>query len=165
MLILYLYNGVQSSPASDARVLAISKPIDLFVVVLHPSNIWGNIKMVTNMWQCALMVTLYGCLTGTPGYWHHDLLSHSVTLSWHWANQSLHYPNNAKRKARKQHISILKSSVWLDQVLNPWALDTNPQSSDSLTSQHGRRELYSFAPSLKVGSAHHINLWYRTRPI
>ena len=26
--------------------------------------------------------------------WHHNLISHLVTLSWHWAKQSLTYPNN-----------------------------------------------------------------------
>ena len=45
---------------------------------------------------------------------HHDLISHSVTLSWHWANQSLPYPNNAERQTRKQQLSTLKSLVWLE---------------------------------------------------
>ena len=46
----------------------------------------------------------------------HDLLSHSVSLFWHWTNQSLPYPNNAEHWARKWRVSILKSLVWLDQV-------------------------------------------------
>ena len=43
----------------------------------------------TDLWKCILLVTLKRCLTGTSGHQHHVLLSHSVTLSWHWANQSL----------------------------------------------------------------------------
>ena len=67
------------------------------------------------------------CPTGKPGCQHHDLIfysshhhhnliSYSVTLSWYWANQPLPYPNNAKHLARKQHVSILKSLVWLNRV-------------------------------------------------
>ena len=51
--------------------------------------------------------TLYCCPTGKSGHWHHDPLSHSVTLSWDWANQSLPYPINADRQARKRQISVL----------------------------------------------------------
>ena len=52
------------------------------------------------------------------GHQHHDLISHSVTLSWHWSNQSIPYPNNAEHLARKWQVSILKvigftqPSVW-----------------------------------------------------
>ena len=42
---------------------------------------------------------------------HHDLISHSVTLSWHRAYQSLPYPNNAKHLARKRLVSILSVTV------------------------------------------------------
>ena len=34
-------------------------------------------------------------------------ISHSVTLSWHWPNQSLPYVTNVERQARKQQVSIL----------------------------------------------------------
>ena len=54
-------------------------------------------------------------LTGTPGYQHHDQLSHSVTLSKNWANQFLPYPNNAECQVREQQVSILKSLGWLNQ--------------------------------------------------
>ena len=54
------------------------------------------------------------------------LLSHSVTLSWHWANQSFPYRNNAEHQARKRQGSILKSSVWLYQGSNPRGSDSNP---------------------------------------
>ena len=43
-----------------------------------------------------------------PGCQHHDLISHSVTLSWNWANHSLPSPNNAERLANKRQVSILK---------------------------------------------------------
>ena len=36
------------------------------------------------------------------------MLSHSVTLSWRWANQSIPYPNNAEHQARKWQVSICK---------------------------------------------------------
>ena len=67
--------------------------------------------MGTNLWQCTLMVTLQYCLTGTPGHRDHDLLSHSVTLSWHLANQSLPYSNNVKHRARQRSIYIFKVIV------------------------------------------------------
>ena len=77
-----------------------------------PSGGGGDYQLVTvcthgKYGQC--------CLTGTPGRQHHDLLSYSVALSWHWANQSFPYPNNAKHQAREQQVSILKSLVWFDQ--------------------------------------------------
>ena len=37
---------------------------------------------------------------------HHDLISHSVTLSWHWANQYLPYPNNAENLAKKRQVGV-----------------------------------------------------------
>ena len=37
---------------------------------------------------------------------------HSVTVSWHWGNQSLPYPINAKCQARKRQVSSL--CHWLD---------------------------------------------------
>ena len=63
------------------------------------------------------MATLKCCLTGTPGCEHHALLSHLVTLFWHWTNQPLPYLNNAERQAREQQVSILKSFVWCHQSL------------------------------------------------
>ena len=36
----------------------------------------------------------------------------SVTLSWHWENQSLHYPHNAERQAREWQVSNFKSNQW-----------------------------------------------------
>ena len=46
---------------------------------------------------------------------HHDLISHPVTLTWHWGHQSLPHPNNAEYLARKRQITIFKSLAWLGQ--------------------------------------------------
>ena len=54
------------------------------------------------------------------GHQHHDLISYSAILSWHWYNQSLPYPINAKHLTRKQQVSISKSLVWLKKGSNPW---------------------------------------------
>ena len=45
--------------------------------------------------------------SAAPGRQHHGLISHSVTLSWYWANQSLHYSNNAERLARNHYKDIM----------------------------------------------------------
>ena len=58
--------------------------------------------------------------TGRPGCQHHDLISHSFPLFWHWANQSLPYANNTESMARKWQLSNFKLLVWLDQSSNPW---------------------------------------------
>ena len=105
-------------------ILAISMTISGLLSTFDSAHSWW-------LFQC--------CPTG---YSH--LLSHSVTLSWLWANQSLPYPNNAERQAKKWQISILKALVWLDQVSNPWAPDSNPGSLDSPISQNGRWPLYKF---------------------
>ena len=46
-------------------------------------------------WQLSSAVTL-----GRPGHKEHDVISHSVTLSWHGGNQFLPYPNNGKHQGR-----------------------------------------------------------------
>ena len=48
--------------------------------VLCPSKSPGYTGTGTELWQCALMATLEWCLIGRSGHWHHDLISHSVTL-------------------------------------------------------------------------------------
>ena len=77
----------------------------LGLMVLHPSKIYHHIRMGADLWQCTLIVTLLVLPHERPGQQHHDLISHSVTLSWYWANQSLLRPNNAKHLARKQQVS------------------------------------------------------------
>ena len=66
--------------------------------VLYPDNIKGHVRMATNLRQCALMATSLVLPTGRPGRPHHDLISHSAAVSGH---QSMSYPNNAMRLARK----------------------------------------------------------------
>ena len=73
---------------------------------------------------------------GGPGRQHHNIISHLVILSWHWANQSLFYPNNAERLARKQQVSILKSLVSIDQDLNSWLRVTQSPKTGDKSSTH-----------------------------
>ena len=60
-----------------------------------------------------------------PCHQHHDLISHSGTLSWKWANQSLSYPNNAQRLTMKWQVPILKRVVPLDQS-SRWGFHNRP---------------------------------------
>ena len=60
--------------------------------------------MGTDWWQCALLVTLLCCLTGKPS--HHPT-AHTVTPSWHCANQTLTYSINIECQARERQVSIL----------------------------------------------------------
>ena len=69
-----------------------------------------------------------------------------LTLSWHWANQSLPYPNNAKHYAKKGQVSL----VWLDQGSNLKGPDSKPRDSDSWIFQHERRTVYSFGHTVCV---------------
>ena len=41
-----------------------------------------------------------------------------VTLSWHWANQSFPYSNNAEHQAKSGNNQFDKLLVWLDRGLN-----------------------------------------------
>ena len=54
----------------------------------------GAYRLVT-VHTHALLVTSYCYPIGRPGCQHDNLISHSVTLSWNLANQSLPYFNNA----------------------------------------------------------------------
>ena len=71
--------------------------------------------MDTNLWLCTLIVTCWWCLTGRPDHQNHDLISHSVTLSWQWAEQSLAYSSNAERK---WHVLICTWLLWLGREPN-----------------------------------------------
>ena len=82
---------------------------------------------------------------GKPGHQHHDLISHSVTVSWHRTNKSLPYPNNAKCQARKWQVSIFKSLIWLDQGLNIWVW-----ISRSTKAGVGRSTHSAILPGLKI---------------
>ena len=76
--------------------------------------------------QSALMVTLECCPTGKPGCHCHDVMSHLVTLSWHWTNQSLASANNVEQLASKRKVSILKSLV---RLLEVW-ITRSPKAGD-----------------------------------
>ena len=55
----------------------------------------------------------------------------SVTLSWHWTNPSLPFPNHAERLARKRRESIVKSLVWLNWGSNyEVQIHQSPQMGD-----------------------------------
>ena len=85
-----------------------------FIVgVLRPGSIYGHTRTGTNMWQYTIIADIIKSVRR-----HHDAVSHSVTLSWHWANQFLPCPNTAECQARKRQVSNFKSLVWLDQSLN-----------------------------------------------
>ena len=68
---------------------------------------------------------------------HHDLISHSVKLSWYWANQSLPYPSNAKHLARKG-----QGSIWCHCFDS--TMGSNPRSPARETSALPIRPLRPF---------------------
>ena len=86
-----------------------------------------------------------------------DLLSHSVALSWQWANQTLSYPNKAESQAREWELSILKPLVWLDHGSKMRDPDSNLWPSKSLISQNGRWTLYSL-PQMVLCYIQHSSL-------
>ena len=107
----------------------------LLFCILATSKGWASSCDSVISWQ------LYSAAPPKPGCQHHNLISHSLTLSWHWANQSWLYPTNDVCLARKWQVSILKSLVWFDPGLNP-------QGLDSPISQNGGWALYSFGHSV-----------------
>ena len=72
---------------------------------------------VPSLWWCRVMVTLQCSSTWNSGCHHSEPISLSVTIFWHWANQSLVYPTNDKRQARKWQLSIFISE-WFDSTRN-----------------------------------------------
>ena len=94
-----------------------------------------------DLWQCTFMTALWCCHTERAACQLHALIYHSVTLSRHWAKQSLLYPNNDEFLARKSHLSILKSSDLTPPGFKHSGL--NPPIP-----QHGRGVLYSFGDSI-----------------
>ena len=72
-------------------------------------KLWMQIdKNIMEMSWSQLKCTLKAALVSH----HYDPIPNSVTLSWHWANQSLPYTNNAEGLTRKWQVSII--SHWLD---------------------------------------------------
>ena len=84
--------------------------------------------------KCAPMTSSESCPTGRPS---RHLISHSVTLSWHWTKQSLPYPINVEHLDRERQASIFKSLVWINQ-------GSYPRGSNHPISQTRRGTLYSF---------------------
>ena len=79
-------------------------------------------------------VRTYGDFIILLGHQHHDLISHSVVLSQHWAKQLLLFPDNTECLAQKQQVSNFKSSVWLNQELNSYISHMRgPRSTNSTT--------------------------------
>ena len=123
--------------------------------VLYPSNTYCYIRLVScwsfvswqhgrsyQDWYQLVTVHIHGDFIVLP-HWETKppVPWYSFILSWLWANQSLPYPNNTNRQAKKRHIAIFKSLFWLDQ----WS---SPQSADYMTSQSGKCMLYSFSHSV-----------------
>ena len=104
---------------SILRLLSSHNPYTAYIYrSCYPILLFYILATSTNLWQCTLMVTLKCFPNGRPDHQHHDLLSHSVPLFWHWANQSLTYANNVEHLDKKWQESILKSLVWLDHGWN-----------------------------------------------
>ena len=82
-------HGLILFACSCLRVLATSKVLSGWVPTCGSANSWR----------------LYS--SGRPGHQHLYLISYSVTLSWHWGNQSFLYPYTAECLARKWQASIL----------------------------------------------------------
>ena len=124
------------------------------------------------MWQSVTKGSLFGCWSFTS--WSHlrsyqDRYQLATIHAWqlhsasllgtlwpdiplkHWANQSLPYPNNPKRLARKQQAYILKSLVWFNLDWNHWVrIPWSPKS--------GRRTLNSLV--LRAGNM--VSQWGNT---
>ena len=86
---------------------------------------------------------------------NHDSKFHSVTFSWHCANQSLPYPSNAECLTRNRQVSILKSSVWFDQ-------GSNTRRPSPPISKNGRLTTHSVIPSGPVSrELEEVWVWWR----
>ena len=77
-----------------------------------------NIRMVTDLWQCALMVALWCWPTGKSGSWQNDSKSHSVTLGLTSPYPILLMPSIGHGVDKNQ---VYKSLVWLDWEPNYWS--------------------------------------------
>ena len=97
--------------------------------------------MGIDLWQCTLLMTLLCCPTGKPGHQHHDLISHSVTLSWHWANQSLCYLIMLNTWIGSDKYHFYKSLFCLNHGFEPTISYTwNQCSTDSATAPSTLKE-------------------------
>ena len=96
--------------------------------------------MDSDLWQYPLkQIYITAPLGDQDASTESGLISHSVTLSWHWANQSFPYPNNAKHLARKRQALI---NHWFDSTGNKLQISSTrrPPSTDSPTASNAPLE-------------------------
>ena len=114
--------------------------VQCFFVVLHPSNISGWVP------TCDGAHTWW--LYSAASLGHHDLLYHSISLSWHWTSQSLPCPNNTKHLTRKWHVFIFKSTLW-------WFDSTRVQSPQTGDGWSSHSVLKQYGCSAKLWESEH----------
>ena len=153
-----LYNSREGDDSS-----AIYKQMKCLIYAMYAICIIYNICSVQYYVIRYIIYIIY-----MIAYWNENMKTYAPTtciypnffflvrqsLSRHWANQSLPYPNNA----RKRQVSILKSLAWFDGV-------SNPRCSDSLISQNGRRKLYSLGHCVWLIGESNVfvnNFWWLT---
>ena len=84
-----------------------------------------------------------------------NFISHE--LSWHWANQSLSFPNNAECMVRNAWLGSAKTSmfmsvIWLDQGWKLWVqIPRSPKTGDG-------RFIHSAIPSGGASNKIHISV-------
>ena len=93
-------------------IMLVSWLVELYILAIS--------KVISGRVPTCHSATLLCCPTRIPDGQHHDLISHSFTLLWHWANQSLCYHINLKCQVRKRQVSIFRSLVWLYREWNSW---------------------------------------------
>ena len=90
----------------------VAPPLKSGTMTQYPTQSHNHDTELTS--RCSIIVLPYWEYQ-TAGT--HDSISHSVTLSWHWANRYLPYPSNATHQAGKRQVSIFISH-WLDWTGN-----------------------------------------------
>ena len=86
-------------PTCDCTFMVVSWLLE-FYILATTKTVWGWAPT----YDSVHLLQIYSAVTGRTGHQHHDLISHSVTLSWHSANQSLPYPNNTECLARRRQV-------------------------------------------------------------
>ena len=96
----------------DAVAAWIERMLPVRIGWLLEFNVLATSKVISGralIYEKARLCLFYSAAAiGNSCCWYHDLISHSVTLSSHWANQSLSCPLYAERQARKWQISSLQ---------------------------------------------------------
>ena len=68
---------------------------------------WQPGVQVRQHYNVAMSVHCHKSVTLDAARTYNNKQTHSVTLSWYWANQSSPYPSNDKFQAREQQVLIL----------------------------------------------------------